>query len=61
MKSNVEDNIMLGILADSFLTATRTGPVWMRDARIRDAARPDDRNWYFWRGRRWRPIDPRAL
>lgn len=47
---------MLGILADSFLTATRSGQVLVRDAR-RD---PEvHRSWYYWRGRRWRPVDPR--
>ena len=55
---------MLGIFADSFLTATRIGTVSMRDARRDDLARRDDKRraeHYFWRGRRWRPVDPRDL
>lgn len=53
---------MLGILADSFMTATRTDTVLMRDAR---RARPQDkrphRPWYYWRARPWRPVNPRDL
>jgi hypothetical protein len=49
---------MFGILADSFMIATRANTVRMRDARPPAGARAHRRKWYYWRGRRWRPIDP---
>lgn len=58
---------MLGILAESFMTATRTDTTWMRDARpqdgtpVPDGAAPRRHKWYYWRGRPWRPVDPRKL
>lgn len=50
---------MLGILAQSFMVATRMDGVWMRDALPRDEKLRRDR--YFWRGRRWRQVDPNDL
>jgi hypothetical protein len=51
---------MLGILAHSLMTATRTeNKIWVRDVDQSETNRCKNR--HFWKGRKWRQIDPDKL
>jgi hypothetical protein len=50
-----KEMVMLSILADSLMIATRTNKSWVREVRPpEDKARRDR---YFWQGRRWRQVN----
>ncbi len=51
---------MLNLFAEALMIATRVDP----RPHLRDARKTDDRaraDLHFWRGRTWRPFDPKDL